>query len=117
MAIGTDELALRNLVEDRPTAVTAQEGADLGDLVLARKVIPCHGRGVKGTTTIGAGLSCLELSIPLRHLEMSRTLLNQAQLACASVISRVVAASAVLAPRLMASPSAMKLLEQLLSAA
>jgi hypothetical protein len=91
MAIGTDELTLRDFVEDDAPAVAAQERADLGDLRRAQEVVPRHGQRVEGGAAIGAGLPCLELPIPLGHLEMSRTVLAEATVSRAWVISRVVA--------------------------
>jgi hypothetical protein len=47
MTVCADKLALRDLFKDRAPIMALKEGADVGELVRSRKVIPGHGGVVK----------------------------------------------------------------------
>ena len=68
MAVGADQLAFRDLIEDclAPESST-HEIAELSMLSASRKVIPLHGRVMERTSAIGARPG-LQLPVPLHEV-------------------------------------------------
>ena len=65
MAVGTDQLALRDLIQNRRSAKTAlNHVAHFAPLRGAGQMIPLHGRVVERSAAVGTALPILERSIP-----------------------------------------------------
>lgn len=66
---GTDEIAFRDLREDRRLAVIANPAADLAKLDRAGPMIPMHGFGREEPSAVSAWLSALQFPQPAVPLE------------------------------------------------
>jgi hypothetical protein len=112
MAVGTDQLALCDLLENRlPPEAPQDHVADFAPLCCARKVIPLHGGMVKDAATVSAGVAFLQTSIPGHQL--APMLSSQRKPASSSLtpVLGVVLTPARLAPRLEATAPSVELLD------
>jgi hypothetical protein len=105
VAVGAHELALGDLLQDAPAVVLAAEIGYGGELQRAGQMVPLHRGRVISLATVSARLPVLQREIPLDELGVPRALLLDPHQLRGLVIFRVVTASAVLAPRLVAAPA------------
>jgi hypothetical protein len=65
MAVGADQLALRDLVQDRFAAESPQhEVAHLTPLIHTRQMVPLHRCVMENATAVGTWPTILQLSVP-----------------------------------------------------
>ena len=64
VAVGTDQLALRDLIEDLFMCPANPRSTDVAELLGSRKVIPLHDLGIEHAAAISARLSGLQVAQP-----------------------------------------------------
>jgi len=116
MAVGADDLALRELRSGQASAAAPNEVSNIAAFHRSRQVIESHRRRMEATSAVGARL-WLHLAHPRDQKVDTRALLSEPQRTPAGVIRSVVTLATRLAPRLVASPPAVELGEWLQSAA
>ena len=110
VAVGTDQLAFRELLEDGRAPVGTNHRADLVHLDVFGQVIPMHQPGRERFPTICAGLTFLQRVHPGARVVAPRATARKACcLPALRVVPAVVGTPAVAAVRELASPRAMEL--------
>jgi hypothetical protein len=110
MAVRADELALRQLVQDRLTAPTPDHRADLGDLVISGEMVPVHDERRKRVATICARTTELHGIHPYARGDTPDTYPFQpGPLASLCVVTPVIRTPALAAIRELAGERAMEL--------
>jgi hypothetical protein len=112
VAVRADELALGDLLEHAAAVVLPAQVGNGGELGGAGQVVPLHRRRVIAVAAVGARLSLLQPEVPLDELGVALALLLDANRLSRSVILRVVAPPAVLAPCLVSAPAAVEVLDR-----
>jgi hypothetical protein len=106
MAIGANELALRDLSKEHLWAIALDERADVGQFDRSRQVIPLHHGVMEEATAIGAWLSRLQGAVPRHELLVTFSSLQPSSRTCSLVVQLVIGTTTTLAPGLPdASPS------------
>jgi hypothetical protein len=110
MTVGAHQIAFRNLFEDHTlVAAPTNQNADLSELARPRAVIPCHCSVMEDTPAVRAWNPPLQLPIPLHPLGQDPALELETMRAGLLPVLGAVGASAIDAPGLIASASAMEL--------
>jgi len=103
MAVCTNELTLRDLLQDGPTTAPATQPAEIATSCLSGKMIPLHRGRVKPSSAVAAR-PVLESLIPLDEDPAPYVLLAYPQPRVATVIRSVVRLPTRLAPGLVPTP-------------
>jgi hypothetical protein len=88
--------------------MTRDKGADIGDLVGAREMVPVHRGWMKGATTVRARRVGLDRAVPPNELLMSIASLTSSGQSVVRVTSAVILTPTLAAPSLATVASPMK---------
>jgi hypothetical protein len=111
VAVRADKFTFCDFLDYEPAAVATHKTTDLSDLRPPRKMVPRHCGVVKPLAAIGAGHLALQLAVPKEELLMSPTRLLDSEPTSALVVTRIVLATAGLAPSLVAAIASVKIVE------